>query len=207
MITNLSPMYRMSDGNVVQFYEMPVPNDALSQGEGRPVVWKALMAIIRGPGMKNQEQHQQIYLYDEKGKQVKRAMHRMTRDKRKLFWDEFFKDQLAAYNEGRSGTDATGTPLEQYPKIDVAQAAMLRASGIHSLEQLQAVPDTQLGTLGPAARELRDGAARMLDSMSGKDAMFSELQKLRAQVAELSAAQNAPKRGRPRKADAEAKAA
>lgn len=203
MITNLSPMYRCADGNVVQFYEMPVPNDALSQTEGRAVVWKALMAIIRGPGMKNQEQHQQIYLDNEAGQRVKRVLHRMTGDKRRIYWDEIFKDQLAAYREGRAGTEALGTPLEQYPVIDVAIAASLRANGVHSLEQLRAVPDAALGDLGPRARELRDGAGRFLDSMTGNsalkaanDEMRRQLEEMQKQLAELSAAQAADKQAK-----------
>lgn len=196
-MNNLSPMYRTPEGNVVQFYEMAVPHEKLSEQTGRAVVWKAMMAIIRGPGMKNQEQHQQIYLHDEAGKQVKRALYRTTADKRRVYWDEVLKDPLRAYKEGREGT-ADGTPLENYPKIDVAQAAQLRANGVHNLEQLGAVPDAQLHTLGPHARDLRDGAARFLSSMTSNDAirqqnaeMQRQLAEMQKQLAELTAAKAA----------------
>lgn len=205
--TELSPMYRCPDGNIVQFYEMAVPNEARSLGEGRPVIYRALMAKIRSPGMKNQIHEQEIHLIDDAGKIVRRKVSNTLRDKRRVYFDEIFKDQLAAYKEGRDGTEAMGTPLEQYPKIDVARAATLRASGVYSLEQLAAVPDAQLDQLGPHARQLRDDVKKYLDSMTGNTALREQLEALKAQVAALTAANGAAepaRRGRPPKAAQEA---
>lgn len=204
MQTNLSPMYRCPDGNLVQFYELAVPHEALTIREGRPIIWRALVALIRSPGMKNQIHHQQIHLLDDSGKIVRRELSNTTRDKARVYWDEIFRDQLKAFKEGREGTEAMGTPLEQYPKIDVAMAATLRANGVHTLEQLKAVPDSQLGDLGPQSRILRDNVIAYLDSMTGtsalkarNDEMAKQLAAMQAQIAELTAAHaDKPKRGR-----------
>lgn len=206
--TNLSPMYRCPDGNVVQFYEAAVPNVARTEAEGRPVNFKALMALFRSPGMKNQIHHQELRLSDENGKVIRRTLASITRDKKRVTWEELLRDQLRAYNEGREGVEALGTPLEQYPKIDVAMAATYRAQGIHSLEQFAAVPDAQLEGLGPKAREIRDGVKRFIESMSGNSALMQQnaelakqLQAMQEQLAALTAAQaEQPKRGRPSKA-------
>lgn len=187
MQTNLSPMYRCADGNVVQFYEMAVPNQARTDAEGRPVNFKALMVLFRSPGVKNQIHHQEVYLKDETGRIVRRALVNITRDKKRVYWDEMLKDQLQAFREGTEGTEALGTPLEQYPKIDVAQAATFRAQGVHTLEQFRAVPDSQLDGLGPKARELRDGVTRYLDSMTGNSALQQQNAELAKRLAELEA--------------------
>lgn len=197
---NLSPMYRCADGNIVQFYEMPVANEARSLAEGKAVFYRALMAVIRSPGMKNQIHHQEIHLMDDAGKIIRRKVSNLTRDKKRVHFDELFGDQLKAYREGITGTAALGTPLEQFPKIDVARAATLRANGVYTLEQLAAVPDAQLDALGPQSRHLRDSVIQYLASMTGNSALQGEVAELKRQIAELTASQNAPKRGRPPKA-------
>ena len=207
MITNLSQMYRCQDGNVVQFGEVAIPDEFRSQSEGRAVMHKGIMAIVRGPGMKNQEVHQLIEVRDEGGRIIKRPVYRTTRDRQRIHWDDVYKDQLKAWREQRQGTDALGTPLDQYPTIDVAQAAMLRNSGIHSLEQLSAVPDTNLDTLGPRGRSLRDGAKTFLESMTGNSALKAQIDALQAHLAAMAAAQPAPaKRGRKPKSETQAAA-
>ena len=166
------------------------------------------MALFRSPGMKNQIHHQELRLSDENGKVIRRTLASITRDKKRVTWEELLRDQLRAYNEGREGVEALGTPLEQYPKIDVAMAATYRAQGIHSLEQFAAVPDAQLEGLGPKAREIRDGVKRFIESMSGNSALMQQnaelakqLQAMQEQLAALTAAQaEQPKRGRPSKA-------
>ncbi len=213
-IENLSPLYRCADGNVVQFGEMAVPHIAMTEKEGRPVFFRSFVAIFRSPAMKNQMHVQEIDLRDESGKIVRRKICQTNRDKTRLHWDEVLKDQIRAYREGREGTDALGTPLTMYPKIDVAMMATLKAAGVHTLEQLKAVPDAQLDGLGPQSRVLRDGAATFLDSMTGKNDLRAEnadmknqLAALAVQIAALTAAQAAPKkRGRKSKADLQAAA-
>lgn len=182
--SNLSPMYRCEDGNVVQFAEAAVPNTAALE-QGATKFFKALIAIVRSPGMKNQIHHQEIRLYDEHGNVKRRALANVTQDKRRVYWDEIYATQLKAYEEGREGKDVLGTPLEQYTKIDVAMAANLRAAGVHTLEQFRAVPDSQLGGLGHQARELRESIARYLDSLSGNSDLRQQNAEMAKQLAEM----------------------
>lgn len=209
----LSPMYRCADGNLVQFYEMAVPHEQRTLAEGRPVNYRALMARVLSPGMKNQIHVQEIHLLDDAGKIVRRKLSNTTRDKARVYYDEIFKDQLRAYKEGREGTEALGTPLETYPKIDVGTAATLRANGVYTLEALKAVPDAQLEALGPQARALRENVTKFLDSMTGNVALLQKNEELAKRLEELearfsaSSTETAPKRrGRKPKAliDAEA---
>lgn len=187
MQTNLSPMYRCEDGNIVQFYEMAVPHEQRTLAEGRPVNFRALMARIQSPGMKNQIHHQEIHLLNDNGDIVRRKLSNTTRDKRRVYYDEMYAAQLRAYKEGREGTEALGTPLETYPKIDVGTAATLRANGVYTLEALKAVPDAQLESLGPQARLLRENVTKFLDSMTGNTALMQKNEELAKRLAELEA--------------------
>jgi len=176
-----TPMYRCPDGNVVQFWEKPVQDKHRSASAGRPIFYKALMARIISPAMKTQAPDQRIYLKDDQGNILKRNIRYVNADTGKEeYWDDFLSEQLAAFEKGRSGV-GTGTPLDSYPKLDVAQIAMLRSLGIHFLEQLAAVPDSQLAQLGPGGRAMRDGVNAYLDAASGN----APMEKLNQDNAEL----------------------
>ena len=112
--------------------------------------------------------------------------------------------------DGKETTDALGTPLQLYPKLDVAMVASLKANNVHSLEALVAVPDAQLHMLGPNGRGIRDGAAEFLTALKGKTEaqaenaqLRKEMEELRAQMAALLATREGQpepkKRGRPPK--------
>lgn len=187
-----TPMYRTADGNVVQFWEKPIQNKVASANAGRPIFYKALMARITSPAMKTQTPDQQIRLMDESGRVVRRSVRYTNADTGMVeTWEDYFRDQLRAYEEKRGGTD--GTPLDSYPKLDVAQIAMLKMQGINSLEALAAVADSQLGNLGPGGRALRDGAAAYIDAAKGNapmDKLAQENEAMREQIAAMQANMN-----------------
>lgn len=183
-----TPMYRTLDGNVVQFWEKPVQNKVATANNGRPIFYKALMARITSPAMKTQTPDQEVRLTDENGTVIRRKVRFVNADTGKVeYWEDHFREQLRAFEDGRK-TDGTGTPLESYPKLDVAQIAMLKMQGIHFLEQLSCVPDSQLGNLGPGGRSLRDGANAYIEAAKGNapmDKLAKENEDMRAQLAAL----------------------
>lgn len=209
-----TPMYRTADGNVVQFWEKAVQNKVASAAHGRPIFYKALMARITSPAMKTQTPDQEVRLTDENGKIIRRKIRFVNADTGQVeHWDEHFRDQLRAFEEGR--TEVNGTPLDSYPKLDVAQIAMLKLQGIHSLESLAQVPDSQLANLGTGGRALRDGAKAYIDAARGNAPVEQLAQKNAELEARLAAMQESMnqlisaqgekrKPGRPRSADTQA---
>lgn len=183
-----TPMYRTVDGNVVQFWEKPIQNKTASANNGRPIFLKALMARITSPAMKTQTPDQEVRLTDEDGKIIRRKIRYTNADTGMVeTWEDYFREQLKAYDAGKAETK--GTPLDSYPKLDVAQIAMLKMQGIHSLEDLAGVADSQLGNLGPGGRSLRDGAVAYIEAAKGNAPMEKLAQENETMKAQLAAMQ------------------
>lgn len=159
-------MYKCEDGNIVSFLESAVRNQYASTNEGRPVFDTVLYAEITSPGQKNQIHRIEVERKLHDGT-VKRRVWQNT-ERGLLYMDDRFSKQLDAWRKGRTDTAVQGMPLSAYPMVDVAQAASLRATGVHSVEQLAAVPDANLGNLGPQGRQLRDGAKAFLAAAAGQ---------------------------------------
>lgn len=182
------PMFKCPDGNVIQFYEMPVANKAQSDQHGRPIFWRWLIGLVTSPAMKNQKATVPIRLMDAEGKIVKRTIALQREDGQTVWNDELYKDQIDAWNKGRTG-DGIGTPLETWPRLnDVSVIATLHAVGVRSLEQLAAVPDGALAQIGPNGRQLRDGAAKFMEAAEGNapmERLIAEKEEMKEQIALL----------------------
>lgn len=104
--------------------------------------------------------------------------------------------EWAAYVENRELTPE-GTPLEQWPLIDVGQIDHMKTFRIRSVEQLSQVSDNQLLNLGMGARSLRDKAIAWLAQARGgsgiakivaeRDMLKSKVDALESQMADLAA--------------------
>lgn len=196
------PMYKMPDGNVVQFWEMPVRNNAQSEKEGRPVWWRATMARVISPGNKNQIAALEVDLRDEAGVTIRRKLDHTADGGVPVYRDEMFKDQLRAWKEGLADAAAVGHKLDSWPELDVAQVAMLKDAGIMTLEQLTAVNDAALFRLGPNGRKLREGAKKWLDAVNERkpyadlaeknNELERQLDEMRRQMEAFMAAQGNP---------------
>lgn len=120
--------------------------------------------------------------------------------------------EWSAYVENRELTPE-GTPLEEWPLIDVGQIDHLKAFRIRSVEQLSQVSDNQLLNLGMGARSLRDKAIAWLAQARGssgiaqivaeRDKLKTEVDALKSQMADLTALV----KSRPAAAETEAPAA
>ncbi len=170
----------------VKFYERAVPNTVKTQEKGRPVHDRRIYVRIVTPGSRDE-------------------VDRPTRPDDKMR----FPRQWEAF-ERQDEEVAEGTPLEAWTLVNVAQVADLKAAKIHTVDQLAALSDTQMQTLGLGGMELRNQAKAFLSraaDTAGESALVAELatrdqtiEALKGEIDELRALIEAkPKRGRPRK--------
>lgn len=200
--------YGEKGGSIVCFWEQPVKNEFASKTEGRPIFDIAIMGQIRTPGAK-----MSIFEFE-----IERQIHggavKCRVDERSERWVDILRDQLDAWRKQKTDQDLSGTPLETWPRLDVAMIASLRASGIFSLEALSEVPDSSLDVLGMNGRVLREQAKAMIEQAKGNapierltaenDTLKQRLAALEAQFEKLSEGVEEPVQtrgpGRPRKA-------
>jgi hypothetical protein len=110
----------------------------------------------------------------------------------------------------------TGTPLGVWPAINEQQAQIFRAAHIRTIEDVAEMTETSMGRVRlPNVRQLRDQAAKFLEGRdtAGLSQQLAEqqnlnqamLEKMEAMQAEIAAMrEDKPKRGRPKKEEAEA---
>lgn len=70
-----------------------------------------------------------------------------------------FPGQWAAYQRRASYRPESGTPLEDWPRLDVSTVAKLKALEFHTVEQLAECSDQQCQRIGMGCYELRTKAA------------------------------------------------
>ncbi len=179
--------YAMPDKNVVTFFWEPVKNNFETEKQKCPVFDKVLYAEIRSPGIKTQIQKVAVRHCFANGKVREPMSGHRTEDQPEMKWVDVLHAQLEAF-EKNSATPDNGTPLETWPKLDVAQIAGLRASGVHTLEQLAAVPDSTISILGMGGMTMKQQAAAFLESVKGNDVtdqIIAENQTLKERLAAL----------------------
>jgi hypothetical protein len=98
------------------------------------------------------------------------VIERPARDEDK---DEFPK-QWAAYERRTSYRPETGTPLEDWPRLDVATVAKLKALEFHTVEQVAECSDQQCQRIGMGCYELRTRATAYI--AAAKDSSLAQKQ-------------------------------
>lgn len=88
-----------------------------------------------------------------------------------------FPRQLLAFQGDLDQQEASGLPLKSWPVLNKAEVAMLKAQRIHTVEQLAAVNDSALPSLGPI-RAIRQKAIDYVEAAKG----LQPLQKMRAEL-------------------------
>jgi hypothetical protein len=133
-----------------------------------------------------------------------------------------FPGQWAAYQRRTTYRPESGTPIEDWPRLDVATVAKLKALEFHTVEQLAECSDQQCQRIGMGCYDLRTRAAayiaaakdsslaqKQADELAQKNQQIADLQdqvlRLGARVEALIANGDPEKRGpgRPRKAETE----
>lgn len=178
-------------GNIYCFYEVPRRNEIASQNQGAPVYDKALMVEIRSPGFKHQVHAAEVEIRFASGQVRQRNSGiREEGSGRDLTWREVLKPYLEAWEKNKE-TPENGTPLETWPRLDVAMIAALREAGVFSVEMLAQVPDNRLGSLGLGGRVLRDQAIAYLAEIEGNsqtNALIAENVSLKERMARMEEA-------------------
>lgn len=114
-------------------------------------------------------------------------------DNQVISYAERWPEQYRAFKEGNP-QEAMGTPLEMLRPFGVTpeQLSLCRALRIYSVEALHALEGPAVKTLGMNANALKDAARQfMADRARGSDT-FSEMEALRARIAELEARSTLP---------------
>lgn len=171
----------------VEFYSEPVFLEFQSQKQGRPMYEDHDFVRIRTPGLG--------------GNTVERRV-RMEGDANVPSDPDRFPKQWQAY-QNKQVQVQHGTPIEQWPPLRKGQVLELKAVGVHTVEQIAAISDTNLGVLGLDGRRLREMAKTYLDeaekgaalsaSLAREESLKADIEALKAQFAELAA--DNPKRG------------
>ena len=162
------------DSNLIVWFEMIAEKQGhKSEKAGRPVYEDVPYVHILIPGDKN----------------------RQVFTKAKQSHKDRFPEQWAAF-ENQQEVVHEGTPIEEWPPITRSLAMTYKGLDIHTVENLAAVSDANLGNLGHGAREMRDKAVAYLKAADdGKETarlakenaeLKDDIQSLKDQVAELS---------------------
>jgi hypothetical protein len=144
-------------------------NKAKSKAQGRPIFDEREMVEIRIPG-------------DKLAVWVGRV-----EDEHRNRWPELY----AAFKRGEERA-ASGTPLEEWthPLMTRSRVAELKALNVLSVEELAAVSDNVIPSLGMGGRELRTAAAHYLANAKGDATaeLTDKIARLEAMVEQLTAA-------------------
>ena len=164
----------------VEFYTDALELKYRSEEEGRPIFEDRAFVRLLIPG--------------DTTNQIERVATDADKHKYPKAW--------ARYVAGEKSAEY-GTPLEQWPQITRAQMKEAKYFEIHTVENMAGLSDSHLSRLGMGFMDLRNKAKAYLDAAAGtaiatKDAaekarMQSEIDDLKAQIAELAK----PRRGRP----------
>lgn len=182
-------MYKGPDGTALRFFYAPSKNNHASTKHGRPIYDKVLLLEVLTPGSNEsmpQIEMERTFCEESGIKEVRRNAK----------YCEKYAEQLRNFKENNEGGALSGTPLSQWPAIDVAQAATLKAMNIHTVQQLAQVQDSHLFNLGTGARHLRE-MARSFTLLGGngtdnsallaeKVNLETEVERLKGEVKELN---------------------
>lgn len=153
---------------IPHFLEKAVQNETKSQTEGRPVYDLVEFVEIRHPG------------------DFKTVPCYMVDDHYRALFAEPYRHWKAT-KENR----APGTPLEEWPRLNVAQVAELKAQGVTTVEQLAGLDDGLAGKLRmtreqqQARQFLKPEADGLREARAEQQRQASEIEELRAQLAQL----------------------
>jgi len=185
-----SSRYHGDETLLVRFFKHPMRNQARSLAEGRPIFEDTDYIEIMQPGNKDS------------------IIRRPASDRDKQRFAEHFRKYQARETE----ESIEGTPLEEWPAVSRAQVEELKFLNIRTVEQLAALADSNAQNI-MGVQGLKSKAAAYLEASKESAAAEAlaaaraENEQIRKEMEEMrEIMKSTPKRGRPRKADAEATA-
>lgn len=161
--------YQVSYGDdnsvFAEFYLGSMLDQAETEKHGRPIYKSVDMLRMMFPGDNTKA-------YDKPVSMVPVGSRPADPDRFPRQWAQYKAQQVQVQD---------GTPIEQWPPINPAQAMTLKAMNVHTVEQLAAASDTNLNMMG--MRQLRENAKAWLEEAESG----AETIKLRNQVEQLQA--------------------
>lgn len=169
----------------VEFETEAVHQGAESEKQGRPIYKDVAFIRIMMPGDRTREVYRPV-----RTDPAKSAPYPPDPDR--------FPRQWAAF-QAKQEQVQEGTPVTEWAPLTKSRALELKALHIHTVEQLAAIPDNTLHSLGMGGRDLRgqaiawlaqakDGAATTALAAENQH-LKDEMAALKLQFAELAAAQ------------------
>lgn len=158
---------RAKDNAIPRFFMKAVKMEKQSSDAGRPIFVEQEYVEILIPGDRNTQ------------------VIRKVQDGDKSRWPAVY----TAFKENRA-VAVSGTPIEQWPPVDRAQVEMLKHFNVRTVEDLAAVTDNALPSLGMGARELRTKAKLYIEEAlrgTGVSKLARENEELRGRLAALEA--------------------
>lgn len=125
-------------------------NESASVASGRHVPNNATFIIITSHGSKDCSEQIADEWIPRKRTEASRGMYNPE-------WVDYFERQYKAWKEGHE-LPREGTPILTWQMVSPEQNTRLRALGITVVEDLSAIPDTGLASLGLDGRVMRDMA-------------------------------------------------
>lgn len=157
----------------VEFEERAVEDRNATIKEGKLVMRSVNYAIIRPIGGKDAIEKEAEPWLDHLDKQAEQGM--WPRD-----WAVFFRDQYKRWREGQE-VGPTGTHVRNWAAISRAQAEMLTAARLLTVEDLAQANEEALQRVGIGARELQARARAWLE-VAAKNGSAEELNALRVKT-------------------------
>lgn len=165
-------------------------NEDASAKAGVHIPLRTTFIVITSHGSKDSSEHIAEEWLPRKRLEASRGMYNLA-------WVEHFEKQYEAYKKGHE-LPREGTAVLTWGLLNPEQNARVRALGYQVIEDLAAVPDSALGTIGLDGRVLRDLARGWLNESKDKginaralaDAN-AEIERLKSDNASLRARQDA----------------
>lgn len=158
--------------------EMGINAEATAK-EGRPIPKLVIMACITPHGSKDSFEQ----LAEE---WVEKQRQRSLSGDAPAEWYNHLALQLAEWKKGNE-LPREGTPIKTWAMCTRMDAKQLIATGITTVEDLAAFPDTNLGVIGMNGRYLRDMARGWLAEAKDKGSNAKSLADANVQIEELKA--------------------
>lgn len=179
------PMYKTKDGNFLSFEWDAKQNKFESEKAGRVVCDKVLMMRIISPAQQKSE-----VVYEVQRENKKEVIRRR---------DDLFQrygEQIEAFIKGNETGDLQGTPIDEWPAIDVRTKTELKLNGVFTIEAMAELSDTGLQNIGHGGRELQkkaqafiavaDGTAEPQKMAATIEKQAKEIEKLKKDIKEIS---------------------
>lgn len=172
--------------NAVQLQWVTRSNKKLSIQEGRPVFDKCIQLSIISPGAPKQEFATIVKRIDVNGNVRTDGIY-----------SQKFAQQIEHFEREMDGGGLAGTPLFEWPLIDMAQAESLKAMHVYTVEQLAGLEGQALQNVGMGAQALQQKARAWLENANGaapiarlteeNERLKGDVERLQQQLGELAA--------------------